>query len=339
MLYRDFMQTYRPLLAPPDVPGSAPTGEVAGAAASASPADAGATAAAGATGAAPAEAAQVSGPAAEVTPAAVAAPAAPEAPKSEPSLLEAADGKKPDAAAKVDGEGKTDSPAPAEPANADGAEVPEAKDAKKDGEGEKKPDAEASKDAGKTDPEKKDATAEPPAPIKYDAFKLPDGIKFDDERLGKFTEVAGKAQIPQDVAQSLVSLHVEEMARVQKDIEKAYDTHQRDVWRSLNDTWKADFRKDPELGGNRAETSLAMAKAVIEEFGGTPDQVREYIAHISNNGMGNFIGHIRLLANIGETLNIFETSEAPANPAAPKMSRSRGERWYPSMGNGNGATR
>jgi hypothetical protein len=319
MLYRSFMEKYRPLYAPDD--SAAAASDSPAAAASPGNADAGA--------AAPAQA--------EGSPSATEAAAAPaatnEVPAAEPSLLEAADATKP-------AEGTTESPAPAETAAADGDKSPDAKDAKTEGKGdEKKADAEkdAPKDAAKTDPDQKDATAdsEPPAPIKYEAFTLPDGVKFDDERLGKFTEVAGKAQIPQDVAQSLVSLHVEEMQRYAKQVEQQATQHQQDVWRKLNDTWKSDFRKDPELGGNRAETTLARAKAVIEEFGGTPEQVRDLIAHTSTNGMGNFPGFIRMLNNIGEALSVFEDSEVPANPAPPRAKGSRGERWYGgTMGNG-----
>lgn len=318
MLYRDFMQKYRPLFAPPDAPSPA-VGD--GAAAEASGGDAGNSAAAApALETAPAAAA----PAVEAV-VAPAADAASAAPASEPSLLEAASSAKPDAAA-ADSAAPKDSPAPA-----DDAATKDAKTA----EGEPKPDA--GTDAATTDPEKKDVTAEaqPPAPIKYDAFKLPDGIKLDDERLGKFTEVAGNGQVSQDVAQSLLDLHIGEMQRYADEVAKAADQSQRDVWKKLNDAWKADFRKDEKLGGNRSETTLAMAKAVIEEYGGTPDQVRELMAHTTNNGMGNYIGFIRLMTNIGEALNIFEESEIPANPTPPKIPQNRGQKWYGgTMGNG-----
>jgi hypothetical protein len=309
MLYRDYMQKFRPVYAP-----DAPAPNAA--------ADAPAAASAAAAETAPAPAAAEAAPAA---PAPEAAPIASEAPAAEPTLLESASAKPPAEAAAAD---TKESPAPSEPAAAEGEKKPEAKDAKADG--EKKPEAEADKDAGKSDPEKKEATAaEPPAPIKYEAFTLPEGLKVDEERLGKFTELAGKAQIPQDVAQSLVSLHAEEMQRFAADVQKQADQHQRDVWRGLNDTWKADFRKDPEMGGNRSETTLARAKAVIEEYGGNKDQVKELLAHTSNNGMGNYPGFIRLLNNIGEALNVFEDAEIPANPSAPKPQRGPGNRgWY-----------
>lgn len=307
MFYPDFMQKYRPLYAP-DAAGAG-----AGDGAAAAPAGGAADPAAALGSAAPGESPAAAAPALSEP-----APGA-DVPAPEPTLL--------------DGAPSSAEPAADAPPAADESPAPADEATKTEGEGEApKPDAEAAK----TDPDAKDATAEDQqtAPIVYDAFTLPEGVTFDNERLGKFTEVAGKAHIPQDVAQSLVSLHVEEMQRFSQEVSKATEQNQRDVWQKLNNTWKDDFRKDERLGGNRAETSLAMAKAVLEEYGGTPEQVRDLLAHTSVNGMGNYPGFIRLLVNIGEAMSVFEESEAPINPNAPKHGGKRSDRWYPSMGNG-----
>lgn len=315
MFYRDFMQKYRPLYSPdePAAPVAAPVVVEAAAAAAADAAPAAGVVVADAAAAPPADA----------------APAADAAPKAEPSLLEAAEGKKPDAGA---ADATKEQPAPADAAKTDG-DKPEAKDDKSGAEGEKpKPDGdkekpEGDKDAAEADPAKKDATAEaqPPAPIHYEAFKLPDGIKLDDKEMAKFTEVAGKAQIPQDVAQSLVDLYVEER---KSDLARA-EQYQRDTWNKLNDSWKGDARKDPQIGGNRLETALARGKAVLEEYGGSPEQVKELLAHTSNNGMGNFPGFLRFLDNVAEALNIFEDSAVGETRPATKAAKGPGQRgWY-----------
>lgn len=314
MFYRDFMQKFRPLYAPDGVGAGATDGAAA--------------AAAGSSGGAPAaEAVAAAVPAAADAPAA-AAPASPDAAPaadaakgadSAPTLLEAADGKKPDAA-------PTDAK-PADDAPAKAADAPA--EAKKDDPApaaDAKPDADAKDDAAKADPDAKDATAEtpPPDPIKYEAFKLPDGLKLDDKELSKFTEFAGKAQIPQDVAQGLIDMYVAER---QQDVATAR-AEQRKVWDTLNDTWKTELRNDPELGGNRLETTLSLAKAVVEEYL-PPAEVGEYMAHMRNNGMGNFKLHVKLLHNIGKALNVFEDGIVPANPQAPKPQKGPGQRgWY-----------
>ena len=321
MFYRDFMQKYRPLYAAPDAPAGGAT-------------DGAAAASAEAPGGTPVDVASAASPAVVEAPAA-AAPAAPDAAKpaeSEPSLLEAATGKKPDSKPEGDGaakaadapaDAKKDEPAPAADAKTD-------KDAKP--EGDKKPEGDAAKKDGKeADPDTKDATADaPPAPIKYEAFKLPDGLKLDDKELGKFTELAGKAQIPQDVAQSLVDLYIAE--RQNDVVQAARRTASARSGIRLNDTWKTEIRNDPDLGGNRLETSLSLAKAVVEEYL-TPAEQAEYMAHMRNNGMGNFKLHVKLLHNIGRAMNVFEDGIVPANAQAPKAQKGPGNRgWYPSMG-------
>jgi hypothetical protein len=240
------------------------------------------------------------------------APAATETPQSTPSLLETA----PSAKAKADAADKpvetpvtTDTPAPAE--------------VKKD---EPKPDAAAAKPDDKAAPAT-DALAKdtPPAPRSYDAFKVPEGAKLDDEQVKKFTAVLDDDKLDhQGRAQNLIDMHVAELTRVAEQAAQ----HQRDVWNELNNGWKEDLRKDEVLGGNRLETSLGVAKAVIETFGGTAEQQKELIAHTSVNGMGNYPGFIRLLHNIGVALNVLEDGIVPGNAPSANSGKSRSERWY-----------
>lgn len=270
-------------------------------------------------------------PSVEASTPAIDAPAvAVEAPvtESQPSLLEAAAGKPKADEAKAEVTEASPEPAPADADKVDAKEVK--------AEGDKKPEAkadEAKPDADKATDPVKDATAEaqPPAPVKYEAFKLPDGVRLDEKELGKFTELAGVAQVPQETAQKMIDLYLED----RQNLYQQAATEQRRVWNTLNDGWKTDLRKDSVLGGNRLETSLSMAKAVVEEYGGSPEQVRDLLAHTSNNGMGNYPGFVRLLHNIGVAMNVFEDSMVPANPSAQKAEKGPGKRgWYPSMGNG-----
>ena len=292
MLFRDFMQKYRPVYAPEGVAAGSDSAAVA-----VQPAADVSAASSTVTDASAADAATAPN---EI-------PGASEAPKpdSSPTLLEGATTTEPAE--------KKEDPAPTD-------SKPEAK-----AEPEAKPEGDAAKKDGTADPEATDATAtEPPAPIKYEAFKLPDNVKLDDKEIGKFQEVAGKAQIPQDVAQNLLDLYIAER---QQDVVSAR-AEQRRVWDQLNDTWKTELRNDPVLGGNRLETTLSLAKAVVEEYLPAAE-VGEYMAHMRNNGMGNYKLHVKLLHNIGKALNVFEDGIVPARPQAPKASKGPGNRgWY-----------
>jgi hypothetical protein len=311
MLYRDYMQKFRPLMAPDGAVGATSDGAAA------------ASAGTGDSAAASLSPSPTSSEATAATPGADAAAAAPSPEiKAEPTLLEAAAGKKPDA--KPEGDGKKEAPAPAEAAKTEADKAAgEAGDKKPEKtEAEKKAEADAAK---ATDPEKKDATPEAaPAPIKYEAFKIPEGVKLDDKKLAEFSELVGAAQLPQEKAQQLVDMYVAEVPRFVQELR----AEQRKHWDTLNDTWKTELRNDPNLGGNRLETTLSLAKAVVEEY--LPaDKVGEYMSHMRNNGMGNYLLHVQLLHNIGKALNVFEDGIVPASPQSPKPQKGPGNRgWY-----------
>jgi hypothetical protein len=297
--------------APAPAATSSPSATTAEASSSSAPATSDTSAPAGAAAAASPASGSPSPAAPEATSAAGADPAAAAtAPTTEstPSLLESASGKP-----KADAPAATpDKPAPTEAKPADGEKPPEAK--------------------AEVDPGTKDATAEaqPPAPKTYEPFKAPEGVQLGEKELKAFTDIIGPAQVPQEVAQNLVDLYVTETNRV-RDLAAQ---HQRDVWNGFNDTWKTELKTDSELGGNRLETSLAIAKAVVEMYLPDANQQKRYWDHLRANGMGNFVEHVRLLHNIGQALNVFENSIVPAQGAMPNVPRTRADRWY---GRGNGA--
>lgn len=279
--------------------------------------------------AAPTEAAAVPAPA-EVTPAPVtvtestAAPAADSTaasesatPQSSPSLLSSAAGKTPD------------QPAPAaEPTpDAKAADAPKEQPVKPDDPGKTEVKADAA-----TDPATKDATATaPPALASLEDLKLPEGMKLDGESGKALVDLINNGELARkDLQQGLFDLHVKEANRIVGEVVK----NQRKVWDDLNAGWKNDLRNDPELGGNRLDTSLSMAKAVLEE-NLSPDDVRDFLKHADNNGMGNFPIFIRLLNNLGRKLNIFEDSIVQSNPKAPPSKGPGNRGWYgntPTMG-------
>lgn len=277
----------------------APEGETGSAAPAAAPAGDSAAPAA----AAPAADAPAAAVATTETPAAPAAST--EAPaattESAPSLLGAAEAKVPgddaDKASPDQGSASTDKgDAAAKPATdeADPAKPSDAKDGKD----------------GKPAPAPADeALAQKPQARTYDAFKAPDGVKFDDAQVKSFTDLLDNAELShQDRAQKLIDMHAGEINRVIKE----QRDHQLKSWSDFTDSLKSDFKKDPELGGNRQETSLGIAKYVLEQMGGSADQQKDLIAMMNHTGMGNHLGLIRMLNNIYERF-LVQPSPVPGN--------------------------
>lgn len=230
-------------------------------------------------------------------PAVAEAPAAPEAPAVPEaaigaSLLSGAEGKKP-----------AEAEAPKPEGNEGAAAAKEGEEPAKAAEGE----------------------APKPEPITFEPFTAPEGFDLKEEAVKQFTEILGDPNLSaQERGQKLVDMYAAEV----KGVHENYAQQQIDTWRQLNDQWKEELRADPELGGNRVNTTLSIAKAVIEEFGGSKEQQAALLSHVDNNGMGNYAGFVRLLHNIGTALNVLEDKIIAAPSSSPSTPKSKAERWY-----------
>lgn len=238
-------------------------------------------------------------PVVEAAPAAAETPVAAEAPTGA-SLLSEAEGKKPAESAEA---AKTEGNEGAPPA-------------KEGDEAAKAAEAEAAK----------------PEPVTFEAFNVPEGLELKDDSVKQFTEILGDPNLSaQERGQKLVDMYAAEVKSIHESVSEAYAQKAVDTWRKLNDDWKDELRSDPELGGNRIGTSLSIAKAVIEEYGGSKEEQAELLAHTDNNGMGNYRGFIRLLNNIGAAMNVLEDRIVSSPSSSPSGPKSKAERWY---GNG-----
>jgi hypothetical protein len=234
-------------------------------------------------------------------------------PVSSPSLISTADADK--ASAKEIGDKPADAPADAaKPATADTEATP--KDA-----------SSTDKPAVETAPAEK-APAQEPQARSYEAFKTPEGVTLAQKETKEFTDLLDDGKLShQERAQKLVDLYVRESQRFTQDIQ----TQQRKAWSDFTDGLKADFKADPVLGGNRQDTTLGIAKAVIERFGGDDAQKSDLYAMLDHTGMGNHKGLVRVLNNVYESF-MRESSAVPGNPPALRSRGSRQDAFYGSDG-------
>lgn len=227
-----------------------------------------------------------------------------------------------------------------EPVKAEGeksAEVPEApKPAEEVKTSEAAKPAEAPKvaeEAPKEDaPKTEDATAE--AEVKpaeqvlptYEAFALPEGVKVDDTRMQEFTSMLGNFETiskadhaeAQKFGQALVEYHVSHLQDTVQQLTKAYE----DSWRKQTEDWRKQFEADPEIGGNRQDTTIAAANKFIRTHGGTEDQQKAFRSLMQKTGLGNHPDVIRILANAGMSKDHNEGTPLPAQAPAPaKMNK------------------
>jgi len=215
---------------------------------------------------------------------------------------------------------------------------PDAEPAKAEPAPEVEAPAEAPKEESPKDPKEKEVVepkdapteetpsdqSEEPAPLpEYDAFKLPEGISVDEERMGEFTKMLAEFETMkadhagfQEFGQKLVDRHI---AEVQSALERQTEAYTA-AWEKQKNEWRDAFVNDPEIGGNRQDTTVRSALEFIKTHGGTKEQQAEFHAIMESSGLGNHPAMIRLLANAMDAKR--EGTPVPAGkPASGARSR------------------
>lgn len=180
-------------------------------------------------------------------------------------------------------------------------------------------EAEAAPDAA---PVVEGQSAEPAPLPTFDAFKLPEGMAFDQERIGEFTGLLGQFESKtkadhaevQALGQQLLDRHVSEVQGAIESLNKAY----MEKWAEQKVAWKDQFLQDPEIGGNRFQTTVDSANSFIRTHGGTEAQQAEFRALMESSGLGNHPAMIRILAKAGASMSEGRPLAAQAPAPAPK---------------------
>jgi hypothetical protein len=172
------------------------------------------------------------------------------------------------------------------------------------------------------------APVELPKPT-YEAFKIPDDIKLDDGKVSQFTELlsdlelTGKADhaTVQAFGQKAVDFYLNEVKQYGENLTKLYQT----TWENQKNTWKQATLADPQLGGNRLDTTISSVKSLIRTHGGTTEQQKEFSDVMESSGLGNHPALIRLLANIAVA---YQEGKPLAAPKPIQDSKSKTETLY-----------
>jgi hypothetical protein len=126
----------------------------------------------------------------------------------------------------------------------------------------------------------------------------------------------------QEFRDGLLQRHVQEMRRYGE----AMQNHQRQVWNDLTERWKGETR---QAFGNHLESALATSKGLIEQYGGTREQINDLLTMLDHTGLGNHVALVRMFDRLGRILSS-EGQMVGGNPSARGApggaSGSRG--WY-----------
>lgn len=157
-------------------------------------------------------------------------------------------------------------------------------------------------------------------PLTADSIKIPEGMVVDEPLRDKFLEVMNNAELaPQARAQALIDLQAE--------VAKAVSERGNKLWQDMQETWVKDAQTQ---FGAALEPALGNISKLLDQYGGTPEQVKELRDVFTLTGAGNHPAMVRFLDNLGKPLR-----EGSAKSGAPSGSqRSAAERLYPNMPKG-----
>jgi len=156
----------------------------------------------------------------------------------------------------------------------------------------------------------------------YDPFVFPEGVSLKEDRIKEFTdilselELSGKADhaAVQAFGQKAVDFHLNEVQRVAEDLTKLYQT----TWEKQKTSWKEEFLADPEIGGNRFQTTVDAANNFIRTHGGTAEEQAEFRQIMESSGLGNHKAVIRILAKAMDNMSEGEPLAATKPVSTPK---------------------
>lgn len=135
--------------------------------------------------------------------------------------------------------------------------------------------------ASTTDPK----PTEPVVPESYE-LKMPDGVQLDSAAAEEFTAIAKELKLDQAAAQKLA------------DIGAKMATRQAEAHAQLVETWTEQVKADKEIGGDKLDENLGIARKAIDTFGSP-----ELKALLNSTGMGNHPEVVKLAFKVGKAIS------------------------------------
>jgi hypothetical protein len=154
-----------------------------------------------------------------------------------------------------------------------------------EGQGTNEQGANTEGDQGSTE-NKDDKGEKQGAPEKYE-FSTPEGVELDQSVLGKFSEVAKKHNLTQDVAQDILSEMAPQLA-----------AQQAEQFQAIRTQWVDQAKADKEFGGDGLQENLAVAKKAMDAFGSP--ELRELL---NKSGFGDNPEVVRFFYRAGKAIS------------------------------------
>lgn len=163
--------------------------------------------------------------------------------------------------------------------------------------------ADGEKDATKTGGEEADADGTKDSSLEaYADFTMPEGMTLNAEQIAQASPLFKELGLNQEQAQKLVDFQA---AQVQ-----AGQQGQMDAFNQQKTDWLDQARKDPEMGGDKFDENVGLAKEAMSKFGD-----KGLTTLLNDFGVGNHPEMIRFMAKVGR-LTKEDVPDDQGNPAS-----------------------
>lgn len=150
----------------------------------------------------------------------------------------------------------------------------------------------------------------PEVPETYD-LQMPEGIELDKAAADEFTAIAKELKLDQTAAQKLADIGA-------KMAQRQHEAHAK-----LVETWTEQVKTDKELGGDKLDENLGIARKAIDTFGSP--ELKELL---NSTGLGNHPEVVKLAFKVGKAISEdrFVTGKPPGN-----ASNDPAKKLFPNM--------
>lgn len=150
---------------------------------------------------------------------------------------------------------------------------------------------------------------EPVVPESYELV-MPDGVQLDPAAAEEFTAIAKELKLDQAAAQKLADVGA-------KMAQRQVEAHAQ-----LVATWTEQVKTDKEIGGDKLDENLGIARKAIDSFGSN-----ELKTLLNSTGMGNHPEVVKFALKVGKAIS--EDRFVTGSPKGPETDTAK--KMFPNM--------
>lgn len=150
---------------------------------------------------------------------------------------------------------------------------------------------------------------EPVVPESYE-FAMPEGVQLDKAAADEFTAIAKELKLDQATAQKVADVGAKMAQR------------QAEAHANLVESWVEQVKTDKEIGGDKLNENLAVARKALDSFGSP--ELRELL---NSTGVGNHPAVIKAFYKMGKAVS--EDRMVTGTPRGPETDPAR--KMFPTM--------